>query len=53
VLPTGRRRNKDFAENPLGFGRFQGKIKTERFCKIWYLEWCAKILKFGRDFLEK
>jgi hypothetical protein len=53
VLPTGRRRKEVFAENPLGFGRFQGKIKTTHFCKIWHFKWCAKILKFGRGFLEK
>jgi hypothetical protein len=28
VLPTGRRRKEVFAENPLGFGRFRGKIKN-------------------------
>jgi hypothetical protein len=34
-LPPGGRRNDDFVENPLGFGRFLGKIETEMFCKIW------------------
>jgi hypothetical protein len=31
VLPTGRRRKKVFAENPLGFGRFLDIIETESF----------------------
>jgi hypothetical protein len=31
VLPTGRRRKKVFAENPLGFGRFLDRIETESF----------------------
>jgi hypothetical protein len=43
-----------FAENPLGFGRFQGeKDKNCTLCNILYFKWCAEILKFGRDFLEK
>jgi hypothetical protein len=31
VLPTGRRRKEVFAENPLGFGRFLDRNKTESF----------------------
>jgi hypothetical protein len=42
-----------FCRKPLGFGRFRGKIKTAHFCKILHFKWCAKILKFGRGFLEK
>jgi hypothetical protein len=29
-----KKMEEGFAENPLGFGRFQGEIKTAHFCKI-------------------
>jgi hypothetical protein len=51
-LPTGRRK-QFFAENPLGFERFHEKNRNCTLCNILYFKWCAEILKFGRDFLEK
>jgi hypothetical protein len=53
LLPAGGRRKEIFAENPLGFERFQEKNKNCTLCNISYLKWCAEILKFGRDLLEK
>jgi hypothetical protein len=53
VLTTGRRRKEDFAENPLGFGRFLDRIKTESFALFGTSNGVQKIRKFGRGFLEK
>jgi hypothetical protein len=43
-----------FCRKPPRVWKIPGKkIKTAHFCKIWHFKWCAKILKFGRAFLEK